>query len=405
MASSRTIVIVGAGIGGMTAALALTRRGFRVALFDQAERLEETGAGIQLTPNATHILTELGLGPRLNQTVVTPTALQVRSSGAGREIVRVPLGEAAEQRYGAPYWVTHRADLQAALLEAVQSDPDIALTLGARIVDCAVHLNGVTVGGMRGAQSLDSHGIALVAADGLWSTVRARLGDKQPPRAAGHTAWRALVAADDVAPRWREPVVNLWLGPDSHLVHYPVKAGQLINVVAIVKDGWAGSGWSAPGRHEDLQRLFPAREWSDEARTLLAAPPRWLKWSLADRAPLPNWGRGGPVTLLGDAAHPMLPFLAQGAAMAIEDAAVLAARHGETPDDPTAAMRRYEHQRKLRVTRAQRQSRHNGRVYEMRGLPRLMRDLALGVMGGERLLRRHDWIYRFRIDGRPDTNP
>jgi salicylate hydroxylase len=403
MASSRTIVIVGAGIGGMTAALALARQGFRVALFDQAERLEETGAGIQLTPNATRILMELGLGQRLRQTVVTPTALQVRAARSGAEIVGVPLGQSAEVRYGTPYWVTHRADLQAALLDAVLHNPDVALTLGARVVDCAVHLNGVTVGGMRGTQSLDSQGIALVGADGLWSTVRTRLGDKAPPRPARHTAWRALVAADDVAPRWREPVVNLWLGPSSHLVHYPVKSGQLINVVAIVKDNWSGSGWSSPGRHEELQRLFPARDWSEDARTLLAAPPRWLKWSLADRPPLQNWGRGGPVTLLGDAAHPMLPFLAQGAAMAIEDAGVLADCLGNMPDDPTAAMRAYERERLPRVTKAQQHAQRTGRYYEMSGLPAVVRDLALGAMGGKRLLQRYDWIYRFRIGGRPDT--
>jgi len=401
--SSRTIVVIGAGIGGLTAALALARQGFRVALFDQAERLEETGAGIQLTPNATRILLELGLGPRLRETVVTPTHLQIRRARSGAEIVRVPLGHAAELRYGTPYWVTHRADLQAALLDAVTHNPDVALTLGAKIVDCAVHMNGVTVGGMRGGQSLDSHGIALVGADGLWSTVRARLGDKEPLQQARHTAWRALVAADEVDPRWREPVVNLWLGSHGHLVHYPVKAGQLVNVVAIVRDKFEGAGWSAPGRHEELQRLFPARHWAGDARSLLAAPQRWLKWSLADRAPLPSWGRGGPVTLLGDAAHPMLPFLAQGAAMAIEDAGVLADCLGRTPDDPTAAMRSYERQRMPRVTKAQHASRKNGELYEMGGLKAPLRDLALGALGGKRLLHRYDWIYRFRIGGRPDT--
>src|SRR5262249_30452825 len=305
--------------------------------------------------------------------------------------------------YGTPYWVTHRADLQAALLDAVVHNPDVALTLGARIVDCAVHMNGVTVGGMRGTGSLDSHGIALVGADGLWSTVRARLGDKEPLQPARHTAWRALVAADDVEPRWREPVVNLWLGPNSHLVHYPVKAGQLVNVVAIVRDSFDAPGWSSPGRHEDLQRLFPLRDWSEDARSLLAAPPRWLKWSLADRPPLPSWGRTGPVTLLGDAAHPMLPFLAQRAAMAIEDAGVLSDCLGRMPDDPAAAMRSYERQRMPRVSKAQRASRRNGRFYEMGGLKAPLRDLALGALGGKRLLRRYDWIYRFRIGGRPDT--
>jgi salicylate hydroxylase len=395
MASSRTIVIAGAGIGGLTAALALARKGFHVALLDQAERLEETGAGLQLSPNATRILIELGLGERLKRSAVVPSMLRVMAARTGRNITRMPLGQTAETRYGTPYWVIHRGDLQAALLEAVTEASDITLSLGVKVADCAVHANGVTVGATRGGRNADTSGIALVGADGLWSSVRARLVDHAPPRYAGRTAWRALVPAEAVAPQWREPVVNLWLGPDSHLVHYPVKAGGMINVVAIVSDDWNEPGWSAPGFREELLRRFELEGWTLEARALLAAPERWLKWALADRPPIARWSEG-PVTLLGDAAHPMLPFLAQGAAMAIEDAAVLANCLAKTPNDPTGAMRVYERQRRARTARVQRQSRSNSWIYQLDGPPARLRDLALLVMGGTRLRHRYDWIYGWR---------
>jgi salicylate hydroxylase len=402
MASSRTIVIVGAGIGGLTAAVTLARKGFRISLVDQAERLEETGAGIQLTPNATRILIELGLGQRLKQLVVVPTALRVIRAHSGQDIVRVPLGHSAEVRYGTPYWVVHRADLQATLLDAVAGHPDIALSLGTRIVDCTAHPNGVTVAGLSARGNFDGRGIAIVGADGLWSTVRERLGDKNQPRLAGRTAWRAVVPSDAVAPEWREPFVNLWLGRRGHLVHYPIRGGRAINIVAIAGDDWSAPGWSAPAEREEVLRRFAERAWAAPARELLATPERWLKWALADRPPIRQWGRG-PATLLGDAAHPMLPFLAQGAAMAIEDAAVLADCMAKLPGDPAAAMRTYERQRRRRTRAAQRQSRANGRVYQYGGPVGFVRNLALAVMGGKRLLRRYDWIYAFVVGGRPDT--
>jgi salicylate hydroxylase len=402
MASSRTIVIVGAGIGGLTAALMLARKGFHISLIDQAERLEETGAGIQLTPNATRILIELGLGQRLKSAVVVPAGLRIIKARSGRDIVRMPLGPSAELRYGTPYWVIHRGDLQAALLEAVRRHPDVDLVLGTKVVDCTAHSNGVTVAGMRARGNFDGRGTALIGADGLWSTVRTRLGDKLPPRFAGRTAWRAVVPAEAVAPEWREPFVNLWLGRRGHLVHYPVKAGNAINIVAIASDAWTAAGWSAPGTREEVLQHFPRRAWAGPAQELLAAPDRWLKWALADRAPIRHFGRG-PVTLLGDAAHPMLPFLAQGAAMAIEDAAVLADCMAKMPGDPQAAMGLYERARRTRTARVQRESRKNARLYQLRGPIGLLRNIALRALGGKRLLSRYDWIYGFMIGGRPDT--
>jgi 2-polyprenyl-6-methoxyphenol hydroxylase-like FAD-dependent oxidoreductase len=393
VARSRTIIVVGAGIGGLTAALALIRAGFRVVVIEQAERLEETGAGIQLSPNATGILINLGAGEHLRRYAVTPKAIRVMRGANAREIVRIPLGREAESRYGAPYWVIHRADLQAGLVETLEGTADFVLRLGGRVEDYAVHAHGLTVQARTGAASFDEHGIALVGADGLWSTLRGKLGDRAPPRFRNRTAWRALVPAERMPTQAREPATMLWLGPDAHLVHYPVKGGAMVNLVAIVSDERRVTGWSAEGRRADLVKRFFG--WHKDARALIGAPKTWQRWSLYDR-PLPHpWGLG-PVTLLGDAAHPMLPFLAQGGAMAIEDAAVLAACLARHSEDPAVGMRLYEGLRRRRSEHAQKHARRNGRVYHLKRPGAFVRDLALKVMGGNHLLRRYDWLYDWR---------
>src|SRR5215468_762596 len=392
MAPSRTVLIAGAGIGGLTAALALAQHGFRVAVFDQAQRLDEIGAGIQLSPNASRVLIALGLGERLRPHVVAPQELRVLHAQSARMLARAPLGAAAEDRYGAPYWVIHRGDLQTALREAVAADPNIALRLGARVEDFALHPNGVTIATSTAQHGGEERGGALIAADGLWSTLRRRLGHRGEPRFARHTAWRALAPADALVPELRAPAVNLWFGTRAHLVHYPVRGGSLINVVAIVRDDWREPGWSAAGERAEILARYRAPMWSAVPRAILAAPEHWQKWALYDRAPLAQWGKG-PATLLGDAAHPMLPYLAQGAAMAIEDAAVLAQRLAGARDHPAAAMRRYERQRRARTARAQRAARRNGMVYQLGGAGAFLRTLALTAIGGERLLARYDWLY------------
>jgi salicylate hydroxylase len=391
MAVPHTVVIAGAGIGGLTAALTIARHDFHVRVLDAAERLEDIGAGIQLSANASRILIALGLAERLAPHVVVPEELKVTDAASGRVLTRAPLGAEAEQRYGAQYWMIHRADLQGTLCEAAKAQPGISLHLGTNVEDFTIREDGVTIAARRNAQPIEEHGIALIGADGLWSTIRNRLGHHTAPRFAHHTAWRALVAAEAVAAEFSAPAINLWLGRDAHLVHYPVKGGRLVNIVAILRDEWDQPGWSAPGASAELLARFPAAEWHTSARKLIGTAEQWQKWALYDCAPLDRWSHG-PVTLLGDAAHPMLPYLAQGAATAIEDAAVLGQCLGEMPTDASAALRAYEQQRRARTARIQSAARSNGTIYHLGGIGALLRTLALRTMG-QRLIRRYDWVY------------
>lgn len=397
LASSRTVVVAGAGIGGLSAALALAKRGFQVTLLEAAHRLEEVGAGLQLSPNAARVLVALGIEQRLKPHVVVPEHLAVRNARSGRMLAQAPLGAAVARRYGAPYWVIHRGDLQTALCEAVAATPDIALRLGTKVEDFAAQDDGVAVSAAHGSESVEERGTALIAADGLWSGLRRRLGHGAPPRFAGHTAWRTLVPVEAAPGSFAVPAVNLWLGHDAHLVHYPVKAGRMINVVAILRDDWREPGWTTPVTPRELIDRFPAEQWHATVCDLLAAAQHWQKWALFDCAPLARWGTG-PVTLLGDAAHPMLPYLAQGAAMAIEDAAVLSACLARRPDDAPGALRAYEAMRQPRTAGLQRDARRNGTIYHLHGAAAALRTLALLAMGGDRLISHYDWLYRWTPD-------
>jgi len=398
VAGERHVIVAGAGIAGLTAALALARHGFRVTVLEQAERLEETGAGLQLSPNALNVLFALGLRERLGALAVAPQAIRVMSGGSGREITRMPLSGAAS-RYGAPFWTMHRGDLQAALVDAARASVDISIKLGTKVEDFAQHSKGVSVLGRQARQVLDERGMALIGADGIWTNVGQTLKRHRPPRFRHRTAWRTLVPTEIVPEEFRAPLVHLWLGQDAHLVHYPVKGGRLINIVGIVNDAWSETGWSAPGDPAEILRRFARFAWSEKARRLIAIPERWLKWALFDRD-TPFRGGDGLVTLIGDAAHPMLPFLAQGAGMAIEDAAVLAGALSQHRDEPIKGLRAYEQHRRSRTARARQASAKQARIYGLTGPEALVRNLVMRASGGEKLLARYDWIYNWKVPER-----
>lgn len=391
--ASRAIVIAGAGIGGLTAAIALAAEGFHVIVIEKAAELEEAGAGIQLSPNASSILIRLGLEKHLTDRIVAPDHISIVAARSGREIVRIPLGGSAEIRYGAPYWIVHRADLQAALLARVREHSNIELHLDAPFEGVAVD-DRVTVVHREGAERANRQALALIGADGVWSNVRNQHFGGVQPRFAGHVAWRSTVEAGRLPHAFRQNRVTLWFGSGAHLVAYPLRGGTLINLVAIVSGQWNRPGWSEPGDASEIAAQFSARRWSDAARMIISAADTWAKWALytIDRVIAAD----GPVALLGDASHAMLPFAAQGAAMAIEDAAVLADCLARQRDNPSEAFRQYAAQRRTRLTQVQRTTRQSGAIYHLPGPMALARNLSMKVLGGRRLLSQRDWLYDWR---------
>ena len=400
MATSRTVFVAGAGIGGLTASLALAAKGFRVVVLEKAERLEEIGAGLQLSPNASRVLVELGLRERLASRAVIPDAISLMSARRGGEIARLPLGEAATLAAGAPYWVVHRADLQAALQAHVNEHPDIELRLGCQFEDTASHARGLTVVNRRGATRRQDLALALIGADGIWSTVRHQLFPDVQPTFSGLIAWRGTLEATQLPREYASRRVQLWMGPNAHLVAYPISGMRQMNIVAVVPGTWNRPGWSAPADGNELKSLFAAAKWPGPARMMIGAVDAWKKFALFT---LPEGGQwtDGAIALLGDAAHAMLPFAAQGAGMAIEDAAVLAKCLGEARGADgagiPAALKRYARLRRSRVARVQRTARRNGTIYHLKGPAAFARDLAIIALGPRRMLARQNWIYDWRV--------
>lgn len=397
MAEEGPVLVVGAGIAGLTLALSLAARGIASRIYERAGHLEEVGAGLQLSPNASRILLALGLGPDLERTAVRPEAIVIRDARAADEIARLPLGAAFEREHGAPYLVVHRADLQAALLAAVRREPRIELHLGAVLEDVRDTRDGLRAAVVVGASAQTVEGRALVGADGVWSTVRTRILGGGAAVYSGRTAWRATFPAE----RWTggldlATTTGLWLGRDAHLVHYPVRAGREINVVAAVDDHWIDQRWDVVGDPADLDRIFG--RWPEPVRRLLAEAGSWRKWALCGAPDGGSW-TAGRVALIGDAAHGMLPFVAQGGAMAIEDAAVLARLLAEGTGTVPERLAAYVRARRPRVGRVVAAARRNADVYHLGGAAASARNFAMRLLGPARLLGRMEWIYGWRDAG------
>lgn len=326
------MAIAGAGIGGLTAAVALARRGFAVTVYEQAAALGEIGAGLHLSPNGMKVMQALGLGESLEACAARPQAICTRHYGDGVPNFEGPLDADFEARFGAPFLSFHRADLHAVLARAAQDSPAVSIVLDHRLKSLDPDDDGVT---LEFANGVSAHHTAVVGADGVHSVVREHLHGDVPTRFTGHVAYRGMVATAALPPDLVEPKLNVWVGPGRHVVAYPVRRGELINYVALIEeDGWNDESWTTPADAAALKAAFT--DWHDTVRTLVSTTPagECYKWALLGRDPLPSWSRDR-VTLLGDAAHPMVPYLAQGAVMAVEDAWVLAACL--TDDDSIAA--------------------------------------------------------------------
>ncbi len=370
------VLIAGGGIGGLSAALCLARAGHRVEVFERAPEFAEIGAGIQLSPNCTRVLHHLGLEPALAACAFLPEATEFRHFRSGRVISRSPLGESVRARYGYSYYHVHRGDLLQVLVNAARRERAVTLHLDAPVGSFADSGDAVEIS----AGGATWRGDLLIGADGIHSAVRSRLWGEESPTFTGNVAWRALVPAERLAGAAMRPVGTVWWGPHRHFVHYFVRRGELVNCVCVVeKTGWEVESWTARGAHHELKADFAG--WHPDVQRLIdhADPDSLYKWALFDRPPMRAWGRGR-VTLLGDACHPTLPFMAQGAAMAIEDGAVLAACLDE--QDVAGSLARYEKLRRKRTARVQAGSRRNARVFHLTGIGAWLRNRAARAAGG-----------------------
>jgi salicylate hydroxylase len=386
-----SVLIVGGGIAGLATALCLRHFGVGCQVFEQAASPGEVGAGIQMTPNAVKALRALGLEPALDAVGCRPAAIIARDLLSGRRLFEIPLGRAAELLYGAPYYLVHRADLISLLAKALKEQ---SITLRARCRSFEQTSRGVRIF-LEGGRSLE--GEILIGCDGINSVVRETLYGIQPASFTGHMCWRATVPAGESIPKDGSATATLWMGPSSHVVTYPIRGGQLMNIVAVHESPmWTEQLWSLEGDAEELRRKFSKVH--EDLKTHLWAVKQCFKWGLFDRDPLPRWSTGR-VTILGDAAHPMLPFLAQGAAMAIEDAYVLARQIAVNGSDAIAALVNYEAARRPRTALVQQAARAQGHINHLRSpARRLLRNLSFRV--GQSLRRRPNaigtnWIYEY----------
>ena len=423
------ITIAGAGIGGLSAALLLARGGQPVRVLEQAGVLAGTGAGIQLGPNAMKVLAHMGLREAVLETACQPQAIAVHDAATGRNITRILLGKAAQALYGETYCTLHRADLQSVLLEAVRANQLIELRLGAALSalhqeiqqDAPQEVQQVKIQ-LSNDEQLEAS--VLIGADGLHSKVRALLLQDGAPRATGHAAFRSLLPAADVPAGVSLNEVSVWWGHGVHVVGYPVRGGAWFNLAILARTPMrtpapepakAPAPILAPALAQKLAQSHSADSWNLSAtpkeaqralgvacpqlQALVAAATGWKRWNLFDRPPAPRWSAGA-ITLLGDAAHPMLPYLAQGAAMALEDAAALAQcfrNHADRDQTNHAniatALSHYEKLRKARTERVVNTARHNGHIFHMRGPMAVARNAVLALKGTEVLGL--PWLYGY----------
>jgi salicylate hydroxylase len=391
------IAVIGGGIAGLACAVALGRRGHAVTVFEKRVAGSEVGAGLQLSPNASHILMRWGLGPQLAESAVAPSNLAIRRWAEPRAYAEMPMLPGAD---GAPFWVMLRADLHDALRRAAFNLPGVTVREG-HAFDGLRDEGGVKrLRFMAGEQQVRAEAGVVIGADGQWSRMRKELGDSRSLDPPSWEAWRTVVPAERAQELARAATTNLWLGRDSHAVHYPVAGGRLINLVVIRRSKADGEGWSRTGDPAELAGLAAAA--APTLRELMAQAPEWSVWTVRDRIPATRLVRGA-LALAGDAAHPVLPFLAQGAAMAIEDAEVIAASLPSpdrlTPEAAAAGLLRSAAARAGRVHRVFKASRQNAFAYHLPGPLAWFRDRRIDKLGPDGMRERYEWLYGWRAPG------
>lgn len=392
------IIIIGAGLGGLTAAAALLDKGFDVTVLEQASQLKEIGAGVQLSANATGVLYRLGLGPQLEKIASEPAGKRVRLWSTGQTWPLFDLGAVSRERYGYPYFTLHRADMHQVLADGVIKRKADAIKLGVKVTGHTQQDGKVTV---HSASGENYEADLVVGADGVHSQTRAALFGPDAPRYSGIMAWRGVIKAADLPAHMREPFGSNWVGPGAHVIQYPLRNGELVNFVGAVEGtGWEVESWSEKGTHEECLNDF--KGWHEEVQTLIKAIDIPYKWALMVRDPMPSWSKGN-VTLLGDACHPTLPFLAQGAAMALEDGYILARALDKYRDAPRTALAKYEEARLERTSRIVLGSSANAKRFH---------NPALADAGGaadyvsrewteERVNERYEWLFQYDVDAVP----
>ena len=381
------ILIAGGGIGGFAAALALTQKGFPVQVLERAADFHEIGAGIQLGPNVFRMFEILGVSEQMSHWAVFPDNLIMRDALDGSEITRIPTGEPLHRRFGYPYAVIHRADLHKVLIDAVKRSPLATLTTSCKLASYEDRGDHVVVQTESGRTF---EGAALIGADGLWSAVRGQLVADGKPRVSGHIAYRGVIPLVDVPLHLRENNVVLWAGPKTHLVHYPLHRGEVYNLVVVFHSSRYEEGWDTYGDPGELRERFAGQH--PKVREFLSMANEWKMWVLCDREPFSQWTRGR-VTLLGDAAHPMLQYLAQGGCMAIEDAVVLARSLADAKGDYHGAFLAYQRERYLRTARVQLTARLYGDIYHAADATRDLRRQLLAGRTPEQAYNGMAWLY------------
>ncbi len=381
------VIVVGGGIGGLAAALALARKGLRSRVLEQAPEFGEIGAGIQLGPNVFKMFARLGLTDAVSRIAWFPDRLVMMDCITAQEVTRITLAKEFLNRFEFPYALIHRADLHQTILDACRQSGMVTLETSRKVTGLRERDGAAAV---TLADGSTVEGAAVIGADGLWSTVRAAIVNDGKPRVSGHIAYRAVLPTEDVPEQLRVGSMVIWAGEKTHLVHYPLRSGEITNLVAVFHSNRYEEGWDSYGDPAELRERFAGT--CAEVRTMLGKIEEWRMWVLCDREPVKEWSRGR-ATLLGDAAHPMLQYLAQGACMAIEDAVCLADKAVERQGDFAAAFRDYQAARYLRTGRVQFMARVYGEVYHASGVLRELRNQWLGARTAREGMEGMAWLY------------